>query len=187
MRDKEIDMPEKIGFIGLGVMGEPICRNLARKSGKPVVGFDLADAPLQRLAEAGVMRAASPAQLAEQCDVDLSGAAERQACRGGLRRTGRAAGACRGASHHCRSRHICGRSDACAGHALCGEGRRLRRCADCPHPAGGGGGDAERHGRRERSDIRKAQAADRDLRDRHHPLRSGRRRDRWSKFSTTWC
>jgi 3-hydroxyisobutyrate dehydrogenase len=62
-------MPEKIGFIGLGVMGEPICRNLARKSGKPVVGFDLADAPLQRLAEVGVMRAASPAQLAEQSDV----------------------------------------------------------------------------------------------------------------------
>ncbi|MEG2632577.1 MAG: NAD(P)-binding domain-containing protein, partial [Comamonas sp.] len=23
----------KLGFIGLGVMGEPMCRNLARKSG----------------------------------------------------------------------------------------------------------------------------------------------------------
>jgi 3-hydroxyisobutyrate dehydrogenase len=61
-------MADAIGFIGLGVMGEPICRNLARKSGKPVVGFDLANAPLQRLAEAGVTRAASPAQLAEQCN-----------------------------------------------------------------------------------------------------------------------
>jgi len=29
-----------IGFIGLGVMGEPICRNLARKSGAPVIAFD---------------------------------------------------------------------------------------------------------------------------------------------------
>ena len=31
-----------IGFIGLGVMGEPICRNLVKKSGKRVVVFDLA-------------------------------------------------------------------------------------------------------------------------------------------------
>lgn len=62
-------MPETIGFVGLGVMGEPICRNLARKSGRSVLGFDLADAPLQRLAEDGVTRAASPAALAQQCGV----------------------------------------------------------------------------------------------------------------------
>ena len=30
-----------IGFIGLGVMGEPICRNLAAKSGQPVLAYDL--------------------------------------------------------------------------------------------------------------------------------------------------
>jgi hypothetical protein len=58
-----------IGFIGLGVMGEPICRNLARKSGVAVVGFDRADAPLQRLADVGVSRAASLADLAKACDV----------------------------------------------------------------------------------------------------------------------
>src|SRR6201999_2699125 len=62
-------MTTAIGFIGLGVMGEPMCRNLARKSGEPVFGFDQADAPLQRLAEAGVKRAASLADLAGQCDV----------------------------------------------------------------------------------------------------------------------
>jgi len=62
-------MAETIGFIGLGVMGEPICRNLARRSDKPVIGFDLADAPLQRLAEDGITRAASPAALAQQCGV----------------------------------------------------------------------------------------------------------------------
>ena len=27
----------KIGFIGLGVMGEPMCRNIANKSGRPVL------------------------------------------------------------------------------------------------------------------------------------------------------
>ena len=30
-----------IGFIGLGVMGEPMCRNLAAKSGEPIFGYDV--------------------------------------------------------------------------------------------------------------------------------------------------
>jgi 3-hydroxyisobutyrate dehydrogenase-like beta-hydroxyacid dehydrogenase len=62
-------MTTAIGFIGLGVMGEPMCRNLACKTGLPVFGFDRADEPLQRLAEVGVKRAASLAELATQCDV----------------------------------------------------------------------------------------------------------------------
>jgi 3-hydroxyisobutyrate dehydrogenase-like beta-hydroxyacid dehydrogenase len=69
MKTKESGMVTAIGFIGLGVMGEPMCRNLARKSGVPVFGFDRAAAPLQRLAEAGVKRANSLAELAKQCDV----------------------------------------------------------------------------------------------------------------------
>jgi 3-hydroxyisobutyrate dehydrogenase-like beta-hydroxyacid dehydrogenase len=62
-------MTNAIGFIGLGVMGEPICRNLARKSGSKVIGFDRSDAPLARLAESGVTRAGSLADLAKNCDV----------------------------------------------------------------------------------------------------------------------
>jgi 3-hydroxyisobutyrate dehydrogenase-like beta-hydroxyacid dehydrogenase len=62
-------MTTAIGFIGLGVMGEPMCRNLACKSGVPIFGFDRADAPLQRLAAVGVKPAASLAELAKQCDV----------------------------------------------------------------------------------------------------------------------
>jgi 3-hydroxyisobutyrate dehydrogenase-like beta-hydroxyacid dehydrogenase len=69
MKTKECGMATAIGFIGLGVMGEPMCRNLARKSSVPVFGFDRADAPLARLAEAGVKRAASLAELAKQCGV----------------------------------------------------------------------------------------------------------------------
>lgn len=62
-------MSGSVGFIGLGVMGEPMCRNLAQKSGRPVVGFDRADAPLERLAAFGVARAQSLADLAAACDV----------------------------------------------------------------------------------------------------------------------
>lgn len=64
-------MSGAVGFIGLGVMGEPMCRNLASKSGHAVVGFDRADAPLERLAAVGVTRADNLAALAAQCDIIL--------------------------------------------------------------------------------------------------------------------
>ena len=50
-----------LGFIGLGVMGEPMCGHLARRSGRPVLAHDLRPEPLARLAADGV----KPAQLAE--------------------------------------------------------------------------------------------------------------------------
>lgn len=56
-------MDDTIGFIGLGVMGEPMCRNLALRSGKRVVGFDLSPEPSARLAEAGVARAGSALEV----------------------------------------------------------------------------------------------------------------------------
>jgi 3-hydroxyisobutyrate dehydrogenase-like beta-hydroxyacid dehydrogenase len=46
-----------LGFIGLGVMGEPMCRNLARCSGRSVIAFDQDSAPLNRLAKIGVLAA----------------------------------------------------------------------------------------------------------------------------------
>jgi 3-hydroxyisobutyrate dehydrogenase len=59
-----------IGFIGLGVMGEPMCGHLARRSGIPVLAFDLQPEPLARLAGQGV-RAASVREIAGACDVIL--------------------------------------------------------------------------------------------------------------------
>jgi len=44
----------RIGFIGVGVMGEPMCRNLALKSGAMLVALDRDPVPLRRLAEHGV-------------------------------------------------------------------------------------------------------------------------------------
>jgi 3-hydroxyisobutyrate dehydrogenase-like beta-hydroxyacid dehydrogenase len=58
-----------LGFIGLGVMGEPMCRNLARKSGQRVVGCDRAPEPLARLAADGVAAASTPAAVAEQVEI----------------------------------------------------------------------------------------------------------------------
>lgn len=58
-----------IGFIGLGVMGEPICRNLLNKSGARIVAFDLSRDPLARLRDEGASIAASVAELVTQSDL----------------------------------------------------------------------------------------------------------------------
>jgi 3-hydroxyisobutyrate dehydrogenase len=53
----------KIGFIGLGHMGAPMALNLL-KAGHTLKVFDLSEAALQTLAEAGAQRAASPKDAA---------------------------------------------------------------------------------------------------------------------------
>jgi 3-hydroxyisobutyrate dehydrogenase-like beta-hydroxyacid dehydrogenase len=60
-----------VGFIGLGVMGEAMCRNLARKGSWKVVGYDTQAAPLQRLSSDGVAPAKSLSDLVERTDVIL--------------------------------------------------------------------------------------------------------------------
>jgi 3-hydroxyisobutyrate dehydrogenase len=58
-----------IGFIGLGVMGEPICRNLVKKSGARVIAFDLSPEPLARLKAEGADLAASVAEIIGRSEV----------------------------------------------------------------------------------------------------------------------
>ena len=57
-----------LGFIGLGVMGEPMCRNLVRKSGLTVLAFDARPEPLARLAADGVETAGSVGALVERAE-----------------------------------------------------------------------------------------------------------------------
>ena len=59
-------MADMIGFIGVGTMGEPMCRNLARKSGLQVLAADRDDAPLKRLAADGV-ESTSLDEIAKSC------------------------------------------------------------------------------------------------------------------------
>lgn len=58
-----------LGFVGLGVMGEPMCRNLAKKSGRPVLAYDLRPEPLQRASEDGVESAATLDDLVARADI----------------------------------------------------------------------------------------------------------------------
>jgi len=58
-----------VGFIGLGVMGEPMCRNLATKADVTVVAQDISPAPLERLAAHGVKTAPSIAAVGKEADI----------------------------------------------------------------------------------------------------------------------
>ena len=60
-----------IGFIGLGVMGEAMCRNLAKRASDDVLGFDIDPVPLERLKEHGVLAATSVREVAERCNIVL--------------------------------------------------------------------------------------------------------------------
>ncbi len=78
-----------IGFIGLGVMGEPMCRNLAQKCGLPVWALDRDPRPMQRLSSLGVSglhMAASAQELMARADVVFlslpSGEVVRELCLG---------------------------------------------------------------------------------------------------------
>ena len=59
-------MTDMIGFIGVGTMGEPMCRNLAKKSGLTVLAADRDGAPLKRL-EADGVKIASLDEIATTC------------------------------------------------------------------------------------------------------------------------
>jgi len=56
----------KIGFIGLGIMGKPMVKNLL-KAGHEVVVYDVVPAGVQEVVAAGAKAAASSKAVAEQC------------------------------------------------------------------------------------------------------------------------
>ena len=58
-----------LGFIGLGVMGAPMCTNLANKSGLPVVGFDHQAEALTRVQSAAFHPGTSVADVAAHAEV----------------------------------------------------------------------------------------------------------------------
>jgi len=59
---------EKIGFIGLGIMGKPMVRNLLRAGYSPVV-YNRSQKPIDELAGEGARAASSAKEVAEKSDV----------------------------------------------------------------------------------------------------------------------
>jgi len=61
-------MAQTIGFIGLGIMGRPMAKNLL-KAGHPVVVHSRSQGPVDELVGAGAKRASSAKEVAGQVDV----------------------------------------------------------------------------------------------------------------------
>jgi len=61
-------MAQVIGFIGLGIMGRPMAKNLL-KAGYPLVVHNRSRAPVDEFVRAGARASTSPREVAAQCEV----------------------------------------------------------------------------------------------------------------------
>jgi 2-hydroxy-3-oxopropionate reductase len=61
-------MTQSIGFIGLGIMGRPMAKNLV-KAGYPLVVHSRSRGPVDDVVKAGARAASSPKEVASQCEV----------------------------------------------------------------------------------------------------------------------
>jgi 3-hydroxyisobutyrate dehydrogenase len=64
-------MAKRVGIVGIGIMGTAMMRNLLR-DGFEVVGYDVAERAMARLAEAGGTAATSPRDVAEKAEILIS-------------------------------------------------------------------------------------------------------------------
>ena len=60
--------PPVIGFVGLGVMGGPMCRNMALKHAGDVIAFDVTEEAFNSLDGTRAIRAANLAEIAQRAD-----------------------------------------------------------------------------------------------------------------------
>ncbi len=61
----------KLGFIGLGIMGKPMAKNLI-KAGHELVVYDIVKENVDILVEAGAVAASSSKEVARQCDIIIT-------------------------------------------------------------------------------------------------------------------
>lgn len=61
----------KIGFIGLGIMGKPMAKNLL-KAGYELKVFDIVEASVAELEQAGATRGANNADVARDCEIIIT-------------------------------------------------------------------------------------------------------------------
>ncbi len=62
----------KIGFIGLGIMGESMCENIVKKHDDKVYAFDFVKEKVEKLERAGAIGCGSSREVAEHADIIIS-------------------------------------------------------------------------------------------------------------------
>ncbi len=71
MGDGDVDEMERVGFIGVGVMGKPMCLNL-RKAGFPLSIYARRPEAVQEVVDAGATLVDSPAAVAQASDIVIT-------------------------------------------------------------------------------------------------------------------
>ena len=61
----------KVGFIGLGIMGKPMAKNI-RKAGFPLTVYNRTESKAQELVDMGATLAHSPAEVAKASDIVIT-------------------------------------------------------------------------------------------------------------------
>ena len=64
-------MKSELGFIGLGIMGKPMARNLM-KAGYPIIVYDIRPESVEEIRQEGAQRASSCKEVAENCDIVIT-------------------------------------------------------------------------------------------------------------------
>ena len=59
----------KIGFLGMGVMGLPMAKNLLKNSGREILGYDVVEKQRVSFAQAGGTAVSDPMEIYNTCDV----------------------------------------------------------------------------------------------------------------------
>ena len=62
---------KKIGFIGLGVMGKPMSKNLI-KAGYSLIVYDINPDSVKEVVSAGAIKGSSPSQIGTECDIIIT-------------------------------------------------------------------------------------------------------------------
>ena len=64
-------MSERIGFIGLGIMGAPMAKNLL-DAGYEVSAYDIIEKNLDTVIEKGAFKASYPKEVSEKSDIIIT-------------------------------------------------------------------------------------------------------------------
>jgi 2-hydroxy-3-oxopropionate reductase len=70
-RKEDKNLASKIGFVGLGIMGRPMAKNLL-KAGHELVVFDVVPAPVEDVASAGAAKGASAKDVAARTQIVIT-------------------------------------------------------------------------------------------------------------------
>jgi 3-hydroxyisobutyrate dehydrogenase-like beta-hydroxyacid dehydrogenase len=70
-RREEDGMSEKVGFVGLGIMGRPMALNLMG-AGYELAVYNRSRGKVEELVEEGAEAAESPREAAEKCDIVIT-------------------------------------------------------------------------------------------------------------------